>query len=295
MTSFGSLDWDNPDPFDAGYWLGLVAALKSRRIGIYTNYYANATPKGFFLAEKLPLAIYETIRYETFSMVDETTSRRWINASGEYLTRREVCEAADISKTFESGTDVLASADFLKQCAKAIKLFRREAASYISEIDFWTLDGDGVTPNNTPTLAAALSYLYGDSQIINTAGIDNGASFGCSVEAVFRTSGSHFNILSYYAFDSLKIVSPVSAPSTLTITATHPSSGYDTRFDAFNTGLVEGANTFSITSQNQELLATTGTYRIPELDGEDNSLCYGFSATGMIDYGDELILTPFGA
>lgn len=279
-TNYSSLDWENPDPYDAGYWLALRDALTSRRIAMDTILAGPHIPFNHaHLADALIIAIRNSL--SLWSNTAEATS--WAMFERSFLSVAETpIRGFSIASPYWSAMLILLHGAILKLRYRLVPVtIENSWAIYFP----WPGYGSGnTTPNESIT--------------------EDFASYG-GPHGGFRTCWVHFFSTSYIQFyqslGKVSITNPLHVAGTTTVvtTALDTSTGLapypETPFDAFGTGFAEGDNAFAIPVGKTVILEDTTPPRLldnnsfdyPDVDGRG----FVMPEYAWIDYGSSLILT----
>ena len=298
MTAFDSLDWDTPDPRDAGYWVAIRDALTSRRIKPSATIIAAplAPMSAVSIRNIIKLAI-DAIKANIGNWAPSQTGKAysWASFNRDYTSANGVLgqvpiEGMPLDSPFLS--------DQLKLIHEAIlKLRYRIVPVYADRLQvgfsYWPASIDDETPNEFIQRMSA-----DDAWGIYTLGVSTTAvTLGFGVQSY--DSGSFVETFTWLR--TSWVINPLSVIGSLCINAEaydYNETGYIDSFDAVGTGLSEGLNVFTCgvgkTTVVPVLEVSAGI--IPRLldndaipaSGEDENR--GMVLTGIIDYGYAFLL-----
>lgn len=286
------LDWTSPNPHDVRYWDLLVKAMQSRRIKIDPIYENNR----IYVATGIAFDYSTLVPRITSALRDDLASYlgNWRNSDGTAMTWRDVCGVGNLSETYGAGSPLSNCSEFLKRIYLVLKSYRYQPAKFRLH-GHWSTGNTSRYTSGT-TLAEAMAYLDTNGSITYNSDIYESSSFSAQMRAQWY-GGAHFNIYGYYAYNKVTAIPklPVSCSLKLTSSGGSGALSYPDIYDGFSTGFAEGDTSIAITQLNQEILPAALTYRVPANAGitDPTMNYYGFSASGLYDYGDTFILTPF--
>lgn len=285
-TNYSLLNWENPDPYDAGYWLALRDALTSRRISMDTIIAGHHTP---FNHGRLVSALITAIRGSLTLWSDTPAATSWAMFSRSFLS---VAETPILGYPIASTYWV----EILKTLHGAIlKLSHRKVAvsietswGYHPDLNFVS---QPITPNAFldsiyPTYGGAGGYYASRISYANFWNV-----VGASEGAVYL----------YQSVGRVSIINPLPVSGTAHVAAaaieTAGGPFYpETPFDAFGTGFIEGDNEFAVTVGKTVILADSTPPRHLDTDSyydgatELEGRGFALPEYAWIDYGESLIL-----
>lgn len=279
-TNYSLLNWENPDPYDAGYWLALRDALTSRRIAMDTIL---AGPHIPFNKANLAAALIIAIRQSLSLWSDTAAATSWAVFGRSFLPHSGTpIRGFSIASPYWSEMLILLHGAILKLRYRLVPVTIENSWAI-----YYPYPGYG-SGHTTPNESIAEDF----------------AALG-STHSGFRTSWAHFfstNYIQFYqSLGKVSITNPLHVAGTATVvtTALDTSTGGapypETPFDAFGTGFAEGDNAFSLPVGKTVILEDSTPPRLldnnsfdyPDVDGRG----FVMPEYAWIDYGSSLILT----
>ena len=281
-TDYSQLNWTDPDPYDAGYWLALRDALTSRRISMDTIVAGPHTP---YNHGHVVGALIDAISGALSLWSDTPAATTWAAFGRSFLSVAESpIRGFSVADPFW--------VEILKILHGAIlKLSHRRADVSIDNSWYyapypWNPGSQAITPNEY--LDYAYAYYGGAGRYY-----DSRISYASFWNVVGAGEGA---IIDYQGVGQVSITNPLHVSGTAHVAATSTDFALSA-FDAFGTGFIEGDNEFAVTIGKTVILADSTPPRHLDTnsyyDGATELEGRGFTMPeyAWIDYGESLILT----
>jgi len=283
-TDYSQLNWTDPDPYDAGYWLALRDALTSRRIAMDPIVAGPHTP---YNHGHVAGALIDAISGSLSLWSDTPAATSWAMFMRSYLSVADSpIQGLSISDPYWVKILKILHGAILKLRHRRVPVSIHNSWYYAPYP--WNPGSQAITPNEY--LDYAYAYYGGAGRYY-----DSRISYAQFWDVVGPVEGA---VILFQSVGQVSITNPLHVTGTAHVTASAMGAAYaPSPFDAFGTGFVEGDNEFAVTVGKTVILADSTPPRHLDTDsyydGATELEGRGFTMPeyAWIDYGESLILT----